>query len=173
MVFVMNEAVLMLSPYWSLFPKKFSKHLLLELHGYIQVAAFVGFNLGFAAIYINKEDNEKPHFKSWHGLLGLIQAVLIMSQISLGALAKYAKVLPVKLNVGRLKTWHNLFGTVVIMFSVSNMVTALFTNFFASQAHVIVAYLLSAIFVLLYGFVSIRTFKTNSRIIAYFKPVKQ
>lgn len=162
----------MLSPYWSLFPKKISKHLLLELHGYIQVTVFIGFNLGFAAIYINKENNEKPHFKSWHGLLGLVQGILITSQISLGALAKYAKVLPVKLNVGRLKTWHNLLGTIVIIFAIFNMVTAFFTNFFAFQTNILVAYLLSVIFVLLYGFISIRTFKTNSRITALFRPAK-
>ena len=169
MLFLANEAVLMFSSYWSLLPKKLNKQLLIEIHSYVQVAAFVGFNLGFAAIWQNKEDNEKPHFKSWHGIFGLVQGILLLSQISSGALAKYGKVLPVKLNIAKIKTLHDLLGAAVILFTILNMVTACFTNFFASQTNILVAYIFSTFFIILYGFVSLHVFKTNSRIAALFK----
>ena len=166
---MMNEAVLMFSPYWSLIPKQFHKKFMMDLHVYTEVAAVVGFNLGFAAIYINKEERGKHHFTSWHGLLGLVQAIVIMCQVSLGSVAKYAKSLPVKVNVGQVKTWHNLVGAILILFSIVNMVTACFTKFFVSQTHILLAYLFSAIFVAVYGFVSLRVFLTNSRLKALFK----
>ncbi|KAI9551930.1 hypothetical protein GHT06_022267 [Daphnia sinensis] len=169
MLFLMNEAVLIFSPQWSLLPKKFHKQLFMDCHVYLQLVALVGIVLGFVAIYINKEDNGKPHFKSWHGLLGLIQVLLILGQASVGSLAKYAKFFPFKLNVGKIKTFHDLLGAIVILFSSLNMVTACFTNFFASQTHILLAYILSAAFLLIYGFVSLRVFMTNSRIAQIFK----
>lgn len=164
MLFLMNEAVLIFSPHWSLLPQKFHKQLFMNCHVYVQLVALVGIIFGFAAIYINKEDNGKPHFKSWHGLLGLIQILLIVGQASMGSLAKYAKLFPFKLNVGKIKTFHDLLGATVILLSSLNMITACFTNFFASQSHILLAYILSAAFVLIYGFVSLRVFMTNSRI---------
>ncbi|XP_046631848.1 transmembrane reductase CYB561D2-like isoform X1 [Daphnia pulicaria] len=169
MLFLANELVMIFSPYWSLLPKRFQKQLFMDFHTYGQVVAFIGYSIGFAAIYINKEDNEKPHFKSWHGLLGLIQAIIITSQLSLGSLAKYARYIPLKLNVGKIKGFHNLLGAVAILFTSLNMITACFTNFFSSQTHILLAYVFSAAFVLIYGFVSLRVFMTNSRIAQLFK----
>lgn len=169
MLFLANELVMIFSPYWSLLPKRFQKQLFMDFHTYGQVVAFIGYSIGFAAIYINKEDNEKPHFKSWHGLLGLIQAIIITIQLSLGSLAKYARYIPLKLNVGKIKGFHNLLGAVAILFTSLNMITACFTNFFSSQTHILLAYVFSAAFVLIYGFVSLRVFMTNSRIAQLFK----
>ena len=169
MLFLVNETVLIFSPYWTLLPQRFHKQIFIDFHTYGQVLAFIGYCIGFAAIYVNKEDNEKPHFKSWHGLLGLIQAILITNQLSLGSLAKYARYIPVKLNVGKIKTFHNLLGAIVILFTALNMITACFTNFFSSQTHILLAYIFSAAFILIYGFVSLRVFMTNSRIAQLFK----
>lgn len=169
MLFVANEAILMFSPYWTLLPFKLQMHKLTEYHGYAQGAAFSAFSVAFAAIYVNKEDNGKPHFKTWHGFLGLLLAVFIMIQITLGAIAKYAKFIPIKVNVSLVKTCHDLLGGFVILFCIGNMCTACFTNFFASQFHTLFAYLSCAVFVFIYGFVSIRVFSTNRRIVALFK----
>ncbi|XP_046631849.1 transmembrane reductase CYB561D2-like isoform X2 [Daphnia pulicaria] len=149
MLFLANELVMIFSPYWSLLPKRFQKQLFMDFHTYGQVVAFIGYSIGFAAIYINKEDNEKPHFKS--------------------SLAKYARYIPLKLNVGKIKGFHNLLGAVAILFTSLNMITACFTNFFSSQTHILLAYVFSAAFVLIYGFVSLRVFMTNSRIAQLFK----
>ena len=168
MFFLMNEAVMVFSPFWSPLPKSYQKKMHLDIHSYTEVAFFFGFGLAFTAIYINKEQNGKPHFKSWHGFLGLIQAGLMLCQVSLGTLAKYARLLPFKLNAGRLKTLHGLLGSSVLILTAANMVTSCFTNFYASQTTAVMPYLFSAIFLAIYGFVSFHVLSTNSRILSLF-----
>ena len=41
-------------------------------HGYLEAGAFTATAIGFWAIYNNKELLAKPHFATWHGLVGLI-----------------------------------------------------------------------------------------------------
>lgn len=172
MLFVMNEAILLFSPTWGLLPIKYQKKLYLDAHSYLETVAVAAYAFGFYAIYQNKEDNEKPHFKSWHGLFGLILSVLILMQMTIGTVAKYASLLPVKLNVARFKTLHSCLGVFVVLFTVINMVTSCFTNFFVSQSTVVTRYALSAAFVAIYGFVCVRVFLTNSRIKGLFPGLK-
>lgn len=164
MFYLMIEAVVMFSPFWSLLPKSFHRKLHLDLHAYLEVAVFFGFTLAFAAIYLNKEENGKPHFKSWHGFLGLIQAILIFCQVTGGTLAKYAHLLPIKLNAGLLKALHSLSGALILLLACANMVTSCFTNFYASQTPPALPYILSGLFLTIYGFTSLNVLKTNSRI---------
>lgn len=168
----MNEAILLFSPTWGLLPVKYQKKLYLDAHGYLETLAIVAYSIGFYTIYQNKEDNEKPHFTSWHGLFGLILSALLLVQMTIGTVAKYASLLPVKLNVARFKTLHSLLGVLVVLFTVLNMVTSCFTNFFISQSNVVTRYALSAAFLVIYGFIAVRVLLTNSRLKALFPGLK-
>lgn len=170
MFLLMNEAVVMFSPVWSPIPKAYHKKMYLNGHAYVQAVVFTGFVVGFFVIYQNKENNSKPHFTSWHGLLGLFQASLLGLQVTLGILAKYALMLPaaVRRFVPSIKTFHDLLGVGVVGLAAANMVTGFFTNFFTSQTIFALPYLLSVTMATLYGFVGFRTLTTNSRITKLF-----
>jgi hypothetical protein len=46
-----------------------------RVHGYLMMAATLIGAFGGYVIYSNKEANNKPHLKSWHGLIGFIALV--------------------------------------------------------------------------------------------------
>jgi len=164
MLLLMNEAVVTFSPTWSLLPKAHHKKLYLNTHSYTQLLVFIGFVVAFIAIYLNKENNDKPHFTTWHGLLGLAQAAFLLGQMTLGILAKYYQILPFKINVSRFKTMHDLSGVLVLWLAAFNMVTACFTNYFTSTSPWIMPYLLSIALFTIYAFVSLRVLNSNSRL---------
>jgi len=169
MLLLVIEAAVMFSPYWSLLPKKYHKQLYLEIHGYMQVCTFTAFAIGFWVIYTNKERSGNPHFTSYHGIFGLIQAGLVLIPIINGTVAKYAKFLPMKLDVAKVKAIHSLMGVLAISFATLNMVSGFFTNWFIFQTSFVIPYLFSFLLVLINGFVVLRVFRTNSRIPTLFR----
>ena len=173
MLFLMIEAVMMFSPYWSLLPKKYHRKFYLDVHSYMQVLTSISFSYGFYAIYINKENNKKPHFTSYHGIFGLIQAALVLIPVINGTVSKYAKFLPTKLiNVAKVKAIHGLMGVIAISFAILNLISGFFTKWFISQTAFIIPYLFSITLILINGFVVIRALRNNSRIPSLFQSKK-
>jgi cytochrome b-561 domain-containing protein 2 len=68
---LMAEGTVLAKRATSLPPGEERLSLLLK-HMAVQTAAVVIALLGAYAIYRNKENNSKAHFKTWHGLLGIL-----------------------------------------------------------------------------------------------------
>ena len=169
-LFFTNEAFLLFSPQGTLLPRFLNKRwIIIELHSYMSVAAVVSICIGFLAIYNNKEENGKPHFVSWHGLIGLAITILAVIQLLFGPVAKYAKFMPSIVPVNQIKTIHIFLGVLASILGVFALVTSCATNYFSSQHSVTVKYLFMALFALLNGFVALRTALSTPRVSKLFK----
>ena len=163
MLFLSWEASVMFSPYWSLLPKKYYKKYYLDVHGYMQFAAFTLFLFGYTAIYIDKENRGKLHFTTNHGIYGLILAPLFFLPTCNGIVIKYIHLIPLEVLI-RLKAIHAFEGTLAIFFSILSMVTGFFSKWFIRETHFVVPYLLSVIFIIGNIFVTLRVLKSNKLI---------
>ncbi|KAG5835914.1 hypothetical protein ANANG_G00249050 [Anguilla anguilla] len=77
--FFMTEALLLFSPHSSPI-QKFSHKSKARYHWILQCLCVACAGLGLAAISYNKHLNGKPHFSTWHGLVGLLAACGVVAQ---------------------------------------------------------------------------------------------
>ncbi|KAL4226371.1 hypothetical protein ACF0H5_014354 [Mactra antiquata] len=106
------------------------------VHQILGITAVASSLLGFAAIYYNKEFNEKPHFVTWHGLMGLIAVVFVTIQSFGGDLVKYEwlrKLVGVNKSLAVLKIYHATAGLVAFTLVMATMMLALYSTWFTSQ----------------------------------------
>lgn len=103
-------------------------------HWLVLMVAAVAHGLGYAAIYYNKELNNKPHYTSWHGSLGLFTSVLLWLQLSVGIFVKYPNLLKSVMKVGTVKASHGLFGMVTFATGMVTVALGLWSKWFQGNA---------------------------------------
>ncbi|XP_030061478.1 transmembrane reductase CYB561D2 [Microcaecilia unicolor] len=108
--FFMTEAVLVFSPESSLV-RSFSRKIRVRIHWAVQLLTLFCALLGLAIISYNKHINSKPHFVTWHGLIGLITVLFIGLQCVAGTTLLYPKLLK-NWSLAKLKTYHATSGLV-------------------------------------------------------------
>jgi len=164
MFLLMNEAVLLFSSKWSLLPKKYHRSQYMNIHIILEVMSLICFLLGFYSIYLNKDNLGKPHFTSWHGILGLIQLIAICAQVVIGTFAKY-RILPVMLfPATKLKTVHVTLGITITMLVMCNLITGWYSNWFINNSSMFMFSILALMCISINGFISYRAMSTNSRV---------
>uniref|UniRef100_A0A0B7AGH3 ascorbate ferrireductase (transmembrane) n=2 Tax=Arion vulgaris TaxID=1028688 RepID=A0A0B7AGH3_9EUPU len=133
---LMVEGIVIFSKSSSLFPNmsrptKASIHYLLMGGG---VSCMIA---GLVAIYLNKEQAGKPHFKSWHGLLGVITVGYACAQSSGGALAKYHKYVGpiIKIRLADLKLYHATSGLLAYLLVTVTLLLSLQTSWALTSIH--------------------------------------
>ncbi|CAL4187487.1 unnamed protein product, partial [Meganyctiphanes norvegica] len=82
----------------------------LFLHWLLLGLAFVIAGAGFFVIYYNKELNDKPHFISWHGIIGLLACICLAIQVSFGIISKYPLYLKRFIGFKLIRATHAIFG---------------------------------------------------------------
>lgn len=130
----MLEAIWLFSKSCSLIPSapratKAKYHWILQLIGSV---CAIG---GFLAVYVNKNKRSKPHFVSWHGLLGAIVVFLACFQACAGTGLLYP-TLPVfnQFKLAVMKKIHALSGTLVFMLSCLVIFLAFYSKWFVKIA---------------------------------------
>ena len=138
--FLMFEAILMFSPQSSLI-LSFPRATKIKFHWILQTAAVISALGGFAAIYINKNMNKKPHFQSWHGLFGFCTVILICLQSLQGVGVLYTK-LPIarKMKPRQLKQLHAVCGSLVFLVACVTLGLGFYSNWFTKNVHVYVQF---------------------------------
>lgn len=112
-------------------------------HHCLQVFAIVSSILGFTAIYINKNRYDKPHFTTWHGLLGIITVCSIPMAAIGGNMIKYKGLrdaLKVRQSLGDLKIMHATGGLMVFTLVMTTMMLGLYSDWYTSQVNDIIWY---------------------------------
>lgn len=138
--FLMVEAILMFSPQSSLILSS-PRATKVNFHWILQTSAVVFALGGFAAIYSNKNMYNKPHFKSWHGLLGLSTVILICLQSLQGVGVMYSKLpLAKKLKPSQLKQLHAVCGSLVFIVACITLGLGFYSNWYTKNVHVSVVY---------------------------------
>ena len=86
------------------------RKLQVRSHWVLQILTVSCSIAGFLAIYINKNNNDKPHFKSWHGLLGFATLISVWAQSLGGIVLLYPSVIKRVITLAQLKIYHATYG---------------------------------------------------------------
>ncbi|XP_076824000.1 transmembrane reductase CYB561D2-like [Clavelina lepadiformis] len=130
---LMVEAILVFNPESSLLLKA-SRKTKVRVHWTLQTCAVVCGLLGFVTIVLNKIQNSKEHFKSWHGMFGLITIIYCVVQAGFGVFLLYPQVAK-KWNwkLIQLKVYHATFGLLGFTLVSVTIILSLFSNFVANN----------------------------------------
>jgi len=82
-------------------------------HWQLQAAAIACLLGGFAAIYLTKNLNSKPHFTTWHGTMGLATIMGALGASCGGIATKYGVQFPPLVRPALIKWVHSMAGTAV------------------------------------------------------------
>ncbi|KAK7075181.1 hypothetical protein SK128_000575 [Halocaridina rubra] len=137
----------------------------ITMHWLVISLVAVTHGLGYAAIYYNKIVNNKPHFISWHGWIGLAASILFWIQLSLGIFAKYPKLLQRFLEAKKVKASHALYGMLIFLTGMSAMILGLWSTWFATNASLIAFYLALGLCLLLSGTIGLKFIKKHGPVL--------
>ncbi|CAB1452207.1 unnamed protein product [Pleuronectes platessa] len=129
--FFMTEAVLIFSPHGSPI-KGFSHKTKSRVHWILQCLCVSCAVLGLAAIFSNKHLNSKPHFTSWHGLLGLLTVCVVALQ-SLAAVPLIYHSLAKGWSLAKLKRYHAASGLITYLLGSMSLLLGLCSAWFTAS----------------------------------------
>lgn len=107
-----------------------------QYHKYVQIAGIICTAIGFIAIYVNKNLHSKHHFKSYHGIAGLIVVILVCLVGLGGALADYSFSLRNYVKPVYIKIVHSFAGILLIIVANLTVILGLYTHWFAKFGNV-------------------------------------
>lgn len=133
-MFLMLEAILVVSPD-NIFSKRLSFKLRVQYHWIIQILA-VGFSTaGFFIDFINKSRSDRPHFKSWHALIGLISMGCCIPTCLNGVAALFNTQLRKIIKPSINKLIHVICGIVTLVMGSVAMILGLYSWWFEYKAN--------------------------------------
>ena len=115
--------------------------LQVRLHWVAMALASVFGSMGVAVIYYNKKLNHKPHFTSWHGLVGVITIALFVTQALGGVIVLYPAVTLGLITRNGVKKLHIFSGSVIAFLSYLSFVLAMYSNWFTAKISGVVWYI--------------------------------
>lgn len=131
---LMFEAITVFSPSSSLIPS-WQRSTKANIHGYMMVASLFSAIAGFIIIYYNKEINNKEHFTTWHGTMGLVTVLWVCVQCFGGVLLKYHNLVSSwKIRLADMKLYHATSGLCAFTLVSVTLVMALFSDWFSNAA---------------------------------------
>lgn len=104
----LTEAILMFSQQSSVV--RGDRKLQVRSHWILQLLMIVCSLGGLLAIYLSKEERGKPHYTSWHGLLGLITVISCCAQALAGVVLIYPSIIKRFVSLAQAKIYHSVYG---------------------------------------------------------------
>ena len=142
------QAILVFSKESSLFSSLGHKTKV-NLHWLLNALGLASILVGYAAIYYNKEEHNRPHLTSWHGLIGAFTIVYTIIQFIAGhnltLLNKFvSKLIPYT----SLAMYHATSGTFLFVLACTSLSLGINTNWFANQSGLVwyLSFSLTALF---------------------------
>ncbi|CAG9766737.1 unnamed protein product [Ceutorhynchus assimilis] len=106
-----------------------------KIHVTILAIGYILSIIGFVIVYLNKENNNKSHFTSWHAIFGLIGIVSTFPPVINGLLLWYKKELSNYISYPRLvKFVHVSSGTLAFSFGALALVLSVYTRWFGKKS---------------------------------------
>ncbi|CAN0104303.1 unnamed protein product [Lampetra fluviatilis] len=128
----MTEAVLLFSPDCSPL-RSWPRAARVRWHWVLQALAVTCAAAGLAAICWEKQRNGRPHFSSWHGLLGLITCIYVFVQACCGPALLYPKLLFKKVSLAKVKLYHATYGLLGYVLACTSVLLGLCSAWFAAR----------------------------------------
>jgi cytochrome b-561 domain-containing protein 2 len=130
----MYEAITVFSPSSSLIVS-WQRSAKANIHGYMMAAAMCTAIGGFLVIFYNKKLNNKDHFTTWHGTMGLVTLLWACVQSVGGLLLKYNGLIRSwNIRLVDMKLYHATAGLCAFTLVAVTIVLALFSDWFTSVA---------------------------------------
>lgn len=127
----MTEAILLFSPHSS--PVSKLKHQVKSrLHWILQCSCVSCALLGVGTIFYNKRLNGKPHFSTWHGLMGVVTVCVVAVQ-SVAALPLIYHQLAKAWSLAKLKRYHATAGLVTYLLGSTSLLLGVCSAWFTSS----------------------------------------
>ncbi|GCC34688.1 transmembrane reductase CYB561D2 isoform X1 [Chiloscyllium punctatum] len=126
--FIMTQAILLFSPETSLI-MSYSRKIKVRAHWLLQGMATLCAVLGLTIISFNKYLNDKPHFTSWHGLVGLITVLYICMQCIGGISLLYPKMMK-NWSLSKMKVYHATSGLVGYLLGCTSLLLGMCSTWF-------------------------------------------
>ncbi|XP_017778449.1 PREDICTED: cytochrome b561 domain-containing protein 2-like [Nicrophorus vespilloides] len=126
----MTEGVLMISKD-NFFNSKLTHLLKVRFHWLLQTAASGCSIAGFVIIVVKKT----RHFRSWHGLMGLLSMVFLVPTCLNGILALFNVKLRMYISPTVNKFFHAISGILTVVLGSITMVLSLYTNWFSKMTN--------------------------------------
>ncbi|XP_067907488.1 cytochrome b561 domain-containing protein 2 isoform X1 [Heterodontus francisci] len=126
--FIMTQAILLFSPESSPI-LSYSRKIKVRSHWVLQGLATVCAVLGLTIISYNKYLNDKPHFTSWHGLVGLVTILYICMQSIGGVSLLYPKLMR-NWSLSKLKLYHATSGLVSYLLGCTSLLLGMCSIWF-------------------------------------------
>lgn len=137
--FFMTEAILLFNSHSSLVGKL--KHKTKgRLHWILQCLCVFCAVVALITISYNKNLNGKPHFTSWHGLIGLVTVIVVVLQ-SLGAVSLLYPKLAKGWSLAKLKRYHATSGLLTYLLGSISLFLGLCSTWVSSNVSGYVWYL--------------------------------
>ncbi|XP_035243615.1 cytochrome b561 domain-containing protein 2 isoform X2 [Anguilla anguilla] len=122
---------------------KFSHKSKARYHWILQCLCVACAGLGLAAISYNKHLNGKPHFSTWHGLVGLLAACGVAAQSAGGLPLLYHRLVK-GWSLARLKRYHAVSGLLAYLLGSSSLMLGMCSLWFTASVHGASWYLVAA-----------------------------
>ncbi|GAA5956626.1 hypothetical protein JCM21900_003626 [Sporobolomyces salmonicolor] len=109
----------------------------LQLHQVFQYTAFPMILVGAAFIIANKALHDARHFTTWHATFGILTLVLIVLQISFGALVVYSPLISVLGGEGKAKSlwkYHRMSGYLTLTLLILTPLLALASDWVVNNS---------------------------------------
>ncbi|CAL1609340.1 unnamed protein product [Knipowitschia caucasica] len=129
--FCMTEAILLFSLHGSPI-RRFAHKTKGRIHWALQVLCVTCAAVGLAVIFYNKHLNDKPHFTSWHGVLGLITVCVVGVQ-SLAAVPLIYPSMAKGWSLAKLKRYHAASGLVTYLLGCGSLLLGLCSVWFTAS----------------------------------------
>lgn len=128
-MFFMSEGILTFSKWFSLIPFS-SRDQKTTWHWLLHSAALIAAYTGLAAISYVKYTNQKAHYTTWHGILGITVCCTLAIQASGGIIEMYPTILPFTIRKVILKRLHAFSGSVTFAIGMATTVLGLYSTWF-------------------------------------------
>ncbi|TRY62968.1 hypothetical protein TCAL_06858 [Tigriopus californicus] len=131
-ILLLLQAIVVFSPESSLFPTT-PRPEKVQLHWILHAFGTASAVFGFAAVYLNKEMNNRKHFTTWHGKFGLATVVGVFCAVVGGLVAKYALNFRKYVKPINIKMYHATAGMIVFCLAMATVFLAGYSNWYKNR----------------------------------------
>lgn len=115
--------------------KSISHKLRVQFHLYCQIAGIVCTAIGFVAIYVNKNLAGKQHFKSYHGICGLVMMIFVCLVGVGGSLCYYSFSLRSYIRPVLLKIYHSSGGILSLIVGNLTVILGFYSHWYEKNGN--------------------------------------
>jgi len=138
-VFFIAQAILVFSPSSSLIAAK-PRAFKVKTHWILHLCGVACVIIGFIIIYVNKEINDKPHAKTWHGFLGYASVLQFCAHCLGGVCLLYPLYVKNYFTLAQLKQMHATIGLLGFFLAATVLVLGLMSKAFLEAVTLDVAW---------------------------------